>query len=183
MGLEEVSFFNGSDEVLIKVVLESIHTYLMSSFKLPISLCNELRSIVLNFWWGSSSSKQKIAWWSWDKVCLPKCLGGIGFRDLHIFNQALLAKWAWRLITERNSLAFQVFKDKYFRNNDLLLVVQLNGSSYLWQSLLWGWEIFKIRLNWCIEDGSKISSFLDSWLPRPPSFTLIMVEGAQNLKV
>ena len=39
-------------EILIKVVAQAIPTYTMSCFKLPDSLCNELTSLIRNFWWG-----------------------------------------------------------------------------------------------------------------------------------
>ena len=39
-------------EILIKVVAQAIPTYTMSCFKLPDSLCDELTSLIRNFWWG-----------------------------------------------------------------------------------------------------------------------------------
>ena len=69
-------------EVLIKVVLQAILSYLMNVFYVPTSLRDELKSIMLQFWWGSSKRNRKIAWIKWNKVCLPKKMGGIGFCDL-----------------------------------------------------------------------------------------------------
>ena len=39
-------------EILIKVVAQAIPTYTMSCLKLPDSLCDELTSLIRNFWWG-----------------------------------------------------------------------------------------------------------------------------------
>ena len=39
-------------EILIKVVAQAIPMYTMNCFKLPNSLCNELNSLMRNFWWG-----------------------------------------------------------------------------------------------------------------------------------
>ncbi|XP_074318289.1 uncharacterized protein LOC141654887 [Silene latifolia] len=47
-------------EVLIKAVAQSISTYAMSVFKLPSNFCEELRSLVSNFWWGTNNGKKKI---------------------------------------------------------------------------------------------------------------------------
>lgn len=45
------------------------------------------------YWWGHGTDPKKgIKWESWDKLCRAKAEGGMGFRNLHIFNVAMLGK-------------------------------------------------------------------------------------------
>ena len=39
-------------EILIKVVAQSIPTYTMGVFLLPMRLCNDLNAMCARFWWG-----------------------------------------------------------------------------------------------------------------------------------
>lgn len=64
-------FSVGGKEILIKAVLQVVPSYLISIFQLPISLRNKLKSLILNFWWGGGQGERKIAWRSWEQVCLP----------------------------------------------------------------------------------------------------------------
>ena len=57
---------------------------------------------------------------SWNKMCIPKDCGGMGFKLLKHFNLALSVKQGWRLQVSQNSLVYQVFKDKYFRTCDFV---------------------------------------------------------------
>ena len=49
-------------------------------------------------------------------------MGGLGFKDLHLFNQSLVAKQAWRLINHPSSIAARVLKGEYFQASNFLRV-------------------------------------------------------------
>ena len=107
-------------EVLIKSVAQALPTYIMSVFKLPKGLCDDLMRMIRLYWWGAEEGKRKTQWISWKNLVQPKCRGGMGFRDFQLFNQAMLARQAWRLLFYPNSLCSRLLKAKYFPNGNLL---------------------------------------------------------------
>lgn len=80
-------------EVLLKALALAILTYAMSCFKFSDMLCSKLESIIsARFWWRQKDKERIIYWVSSSKLCEPKCYGGMGLKNLKIFNQALLTK-------------------------------------------------------------------------------------------
>ncbi|CAN1185739.1 Uncharacterized mitochondrial protein AtMg00310 [Linum perenne] len=65
-------------------------TYAMASFLIPKTNIEKLNQLMSDFWWGQVDNKKKMKWVSWEKLCLPKNVGGLGFRDFQTFNRALL---------------------------------------------------------------------------------------------
>ena len=123
-------------EILIKAMVQSIPTYTMSVFQLPMKLCDELDNLCAKFWWGQVGNEGKIHWTSWDKLSTSKMEDGMGFRDLRDFNLALLAKQGWRMIQGNDSLLYKCFKVRYFPRSSFLDAKKFPRCSYLWRSLL-----------------------------------------------
>ena len=122
--------------MLIKVVAQAIPTYTIGCFKILDSLCDDMTSMIRNFWWGQKRDERKMAWLSWDKLCDSKEEVGLGFRQLKQFNLALLAKQGWRLQTQHESLVYRVYKAKYFPNTGFIHASLSTHPSYTWRSLM-----------------------------------------------
>ncbi|KAL9461995.1 hypothetical protein AB3S75_000061 [Citrus x aurantiifolia] len=157
-------------EILIKAATQAIPTYAMSVFKLLRDLCDDIQRAIAKFWWGSKGDKHRIHWRKWEKLSQAKIRGGLGFREFTCFNQALVAKQAWRLLQYPNSLVLKVLQARYYRNSSFLCADAGANASYIWRSILWGRQVIKKGLRWRIGNGKKIAIFSNNWLPRPETF-------------
>jgi ribonuclease HI len=123
-----------------------------------------MESQICNFWWGSNVDKKKIHWVNWKKTCKAKSRGGIGFKDLRAFNEALLAKQGWRLTTNPDSLVAKIFKAKYYPNSSFLSAKHTHNSSFSWQSIQKASWVLKKGCKWIIGDGKSIDIWRDRWI-------------------
>ncbi|MCI08655.1 reverse transcriptase-like protein, partial [Trifolium medium] len=152
---------------LIKAVAQAIPTYVMSCFLLPKDLCSHIESMICNFWRGSNNDKRKIHWVRWSLICKHKKKGGLGFRELRAFNEALLAKQGWRCITQPTSMVSQTLKAKYYPKVKFLEAEVGNKNvSYTWRSIQKASWILKKWGLWNVGNGDNINIWKDNWLPR-----------------
>ncbi|KAK9077004.1 hypothetical protein SSX86_005339 [Deinandra increscens subsp. villosa] len=93
----------GGRSTLVSSVLGSLGSYYFSLFPLPKKVNNLLESIRSNFFWGFEEGDKKTPWVSWKKTMASKENGGIGIGSLLAMNRALIYKWRWRFVSNKEA--------------------------------------------------------------------------------
>jgi len=91
--------------------------------------------------------------------------GGLGVRDLRLFNEALLGKWLWRYMNEKDSLWRRVVRSK-FGDNDFGWYPSKPKGAYgqsLWRFIYKGWGRFYYHFPFKVGVGSFIFFWHDRW--------------------
>lgn len=170
---------------MIQSVLSAIPSHAMSCFLLPVGLCKTIQSILTRFWWDSSEGEKKICWTAWETLTRPKSLGGMGFRDIQLFNVALLAKIAWRIITKPECMLAKILLGKYCHKTPFLKTAPTNSSSHGWKGILQGRDLLMNHLGKAIGDGEDTNIWTDSWINSAEDFKYVgpVLEQSQDLLV
>ena len=64
--------------------------------------------------------------------------GGLGFRDIELFNLALLAHQVWRILQTLELLSGKILISVYFPNIDIMQATLGSSPSHAWRSLVEG---------------------------------------------
>ena len=91
-GWKEKMLSREGKEVLIKAVAQAIPTFAMGCFDITKEICDQISMMICKYWWSNQDKENKMHWIKWEKLTTPKGEGGLGFRDIHAFNLAMLAK-------------------------------------------------------------------------------------------
>jgi len=136
----------GGRLILLKFVLSSLSVYALSFFRALVGIISTIESILIKIFWGGGEDHRKIAWVDWNSICMSKGLGGLGIRRLQEFNIALLGKWCWRCLVDREGLWFKVLSSRYGEQRGRLREGGVTGSA-------WWREIVKIQNGIGVEGG------------------------------
>jgi ribonuclease HI len=96
----------------------------------------------------------------------PKFLGGLGFRDLELFNLALLARQGWWMLQHPDTLSARMLKAIYFPDGDFMQAELGSHPSKVWRAILEGREVLAAGLIRRIGTGMETNAWEDNWLPR-----------------
>ncbi|KAK5842469.1 hypothetical protein PVK06_004831 [Gossypium arboreum] len=99
---------------------------------------------------------------SWKTLCHPKRMGGIGIRDISLFNLALLGRQVWRLINNKE-LCYKVLSSKYFPDGNIFNSKKVDKASFTWTSIAAAANTFKDGFGWQVGNGNKINIKEDNW--------------------
>jgi hypothetical protein len=104
-------------------------------------------------------------------VCQPKKRGGLGIKNLELFNSSLLCKWKWRCFIDKEAPWRELLEYRYgaFANNFLCGTVRLKKSSIWWRDL-WslggendsGW--FGDNISSVLGNSKELSFWKEKWI-------------------
>ncbi|CAJ2668628.1 unnamed protein product [Trifolium pratense] len=152
-------------EIMIKSVLQAIPTYVMSMFILPSSFIDDIEKMINAFWWGGGNGNSKgIHWLAWERLACPKDKGGLGFRNFEAFNMAMVAKQAWKILQNPDTLVARLIKARYFPRSTLLEASLGYNPSFAWRSIWKARQVLLLGCRWRIGGGDKIHVMSDPWL-------------------
>jgi hypothetical protein len=107
----------------------------------------------------------------------------MGFIDMHLFNQAILARFAWRLLQKPDCLCARVLKAKYFPHGSLLDTVFATDPSPVWRGIEFGIELLKHGIIKRIGDGRSTQFVRDQWLPRESGMKIFALKKEHKEKM
>jgi hypothetical protein len=103
--------------------------------------------------------------------------GGMGFGDMCLFNQALLARQAWRLIHMPNGLCARVLRAKYYPQGNMIDTVFTGNPSPTWSAISYGLELLKHAIAY----GRSMRIWRDNWISRETVMKPFGTKGRSRL--
>ena len=168
--------------ILLRAAIDSVPLYWFSLYKVPVTVANKLEQMRRAFLWGNKENGgNKLHLISWDKVCSPKELGGLGLSLISIRNLASLAKWVWKAYSERGSMWNEVLTRRYGKvwNYDISRldpkvcspivrhIVNLSSDPRI------GRLLSRENFKWCVRNGSLAYFWEDWWIGDIPLCSLL----------
>ncbi|GJV80028.1 RNA-directed DNA polymerase, eukaryota, reverse transcriptase zinc-binding domain protein [Tanacetum coccineum] len=148
---------------LIASILESIHVYWASVFLLPKTVIKDINCVLKKFMWNQGEVSRGKANVAWKNVCKPKVMGGLGLKDLEVWNKCMIIRHLRNIANDKKSLWVKWVNTVKLQGNSIWAINEDVNDS-------WGWKnILKIRdevrnfMIMRIGNGEKASVIYDSW--------------------
>ncbi|KAL9679703.1 hypothetical protein QQ045_017569 [Rhodiola kirilowii] len=117
---------------------------MMSVYHFPQKIIDVLNKLIGQFWWDKEGVKG-ISWIKRETLQMRREEGGIGFKDLRCFNEAILMKIGWRILTQPQFLVSRVLRAKYCQGGDLSNARLGRQPSHIWRGVMKNLELFFCR--------------------------------------
>ncbi|GAV92882.1 zf-RVT domain-containing protein [Cephalotus follicularis] len=143
---------------LIKSTLVNMQVFWCSVFFLPGSVIKECVRMLRTFLWGQSKGKVK-----WADVCKPLKEGGLGVKDLRLWNKALLLKQVWNILKNQSLWANWCHAHLMRHTNFWELPVR-GPLSWSWRQMLRLRMLAKEHILYVCGNGERFSLWYDPWL-------------------
>ena len=148
--------------VLVKAVLEAMPIYWMPLIWIPKGILEKIRKLCFSFLWRGSQAKKTMPWVRWERLALPKALGGWGLKNIFNFSKDLATK-VW------NKYIAPMYLLDWIRNPG-----RRGRCSYscIWKAIMASINVICTRLAWMVGNGQYFRIGLDPWPSSHPNHSL-----------
>ncbi|XP_074300880.1 uncharacterized protein LOC141632216 [Silene latifolia] len=152
--------------MLIKAVLQTLHSYWARIFILPKTVIGRIEAICRAYLWHGSDHKEIPALVSWKQICHSKNHGGLVLKDLHVWNLATIGKYAWWIAQKKDHLWVRWVNAICIKSTDWMAYKPRKGSSWAWRKICQVKDIIRDYLfTW---DGLEKYNIKESYLRLKP---------------
>jgi hypothetical protein len=129
---------------LVRSTLAAIHIFAMMSLDVQIETLLAIEKILRGFLWkGRKDAHGGHCLVVWDRICMPKELGGLGIINLRRMNLALRTRWLWLSRVEAS---------RPWKEFDIRVPAMVT-------------EVFEAATSSVVGDGASTFFWIDRWLP------------------
>jgi hypothetical protein len=89
---------------LLSSILYSLQVYWTGIFILPKKILKDINHRFNRFLWNGNESSYAKAKVAWSDLCYPKKEGGLGLKDLDVWNKSSMMRHVWSLFARSGSL-------------------------------------------------------------------------------
>ena len=168
---------------LLKTVIFGTVTFWTSAFILAKGCIKAIESLCSRYLWSGNTEKRSIAKIAWTTVCLPKNEGGLGLRNLMIWNLVMCLKFIWLLLSKAPSLWVDWHQSTHLNGQSFWTITATASDSWAWQKLL---ELRPLALQFCksqLGNGKSASFWFDVWSPLGQLIKYIGPAGPRALQI
>lgn len=146
-------------------MIAGINTFWCSTFILPKACVTRINSLCGFFLWKGNIESHSTARVSWEVATKPKEEGGLGIKDLSLWNKACALKMIWLLFFQSGSIWVAWFVEEVLQGNLSNLWTTSPNRRFSWQvnkllklsPLLYNW--IKLRVG----NGLRCRFWSDNW--------------------
>ncbi|GAA0146710.1 hypothetical protein LIER_06600 [Lithospermum erythrorhizon] len=122
--------------VLIKTVIFGIYNYWCQSVFFPVQVIHDIEKLIKAYLWKGDVNGSYLPKISWKQMVLKKDEGGLGLKDIYVWNLACMAKHIWNVCIEKEAL---------------------------WSKLLHLRDIIRPHVKMQVRNGMRTNYLFDNW--------------------
>lgn len=146
---------------------------------LPKAVFRSINSILRTFLLFGRELKRTTAKVSWEDVCQQMAEGGLGIKNVIIWNEAAMMKHLWNVYSKKDSLWVKWCHSYTLKGRCLWTCNTPTNSSWTWLKLMKLWGKARKLIKYVIGNGCYTFLWHDNWHPYGP---LLLRYGTRILR-